>query len=119
MSNAPRAMILAVALAAAAQFATGAEAASDPKADPKTGVIQMDTYLCKDVMRQDGDDRGVSLGLLHGYFLGKAGSTNYDPKKIGKITDDFIEYCLDHPSDKAMESFAKIFKQNGGGAARN
>jgi hypothetical protein len=118
MFNAPRAMILVVALAAAAQFATGAGAATDPKADPKTGVIKMDTYLCKDLMRQDSDDRAVSLGLLHGYYLGKSESTTYDPRKIGKITDDFIEYCLDHPSERAMDSFAKIFKQNNGGAAK-
>jgi hypothetical protein len=117
MFKASRAIVLAAAVAATVQFASVAVAAPDPKADPKTGVIKMDTYLCKDLMRQDGDDRGVSLGLLHGYFLGKAGSTTYDPRRIGKITDDFLEYCLDHPADKAMDSFAKIFKENGGGVS--
>lgn len=105
-----RAMFLVVALAATVQFATGAGAANNAKSEANAVVIQMNTYLCKDIMRLESDDRAVALGLLHGYFMGKAGSTTYDPRKIGKISDDFVEYCLDHPSEKAFDRFAKFVK---------
>src|SRR3974390_1486943 len=73
-----------------------------------TNTRTIDQYLCKDVMRGHGDNRDVPLAFLHGYLLGKSGSANFDIDALHKQTSGFIEYCLDHPAEKAVDAMAKI-----------
>jgi hypothetical protein len=94
---------LTLASAAAAQEKGNA-------AESKGNVTDMNSYRCKDIMRMSGDDRGIAVAILHGYFLGKKGATSYDPDVLAKVTDDFTEYCLDNPNVKALEAFAKVYK---------
>jgi hypothetical protein len=73
-------------------------------------VVDMNNYLCKDIMRMSGEERGLALGVMHGYALGKKGATSFKPDDANALSNDFIEYCLDNPSDKALESFEKLMK---------
>jgi hypothetical protein len=70
----------------------------------------IDQYSCKDVMREHGGNRDVTIAFLHGFLLGKSGSTTFDIDALHKQTSDFIEYCLDHPAEKAVDALAKIKK---------
>jgi len=65
---------------------------------------------CKEVMRLSGEERDISIAFVHGYMLGKNKSTQYEIEKLAGITDAFIDYCLDHPGEKALESFEKVYK---------
>ena len=73
-------------------------------------VVDMTHYLCKDVMRMNGEERSVTLGVLHGYMLGKEGATSFSADAASKQSTDFIEYCLNNPADKALASFEKLYK---------
>ena len=64
--------------------------------------------VCKDVMRLSGGDRDISLAFAHGYVLGRKGTTAYDVDALSQLTDRFIDYCLDHPNDKALQSFERL-----------
>jgi hypothetical protein len=66
------------------------------------------TLTCKEVMRLSGNDRDIALAFAHGYVLGKKGTTQYDVDALAQVTDQFIDYCLDHPADKALQSFEKL-----------
>ena len=79
-------------------------------AEAKDNVVDMNSYLCKDMMRMSGEDRAIGLAVLHGYVLGKKGAVSYDTTALSMVTDEFIDYCLDHPNDKALASFEKIAK---------
>ena len=68
----------------------------------------IDQYTCKDVMREHGDNRDVTIAFLHGFLLGKSGSGTFDIDALHKQTSDFIEYCLDNPSAKAVDAMSKI-----------
>ncbi|MFZ0524128.1 MAG: HdeA/HdeB family chaperone [Xanthobacteraceae bacterium] len=68
----------------------------------------VDQYTCKDIMREHGDNRDVTIAFLHGFLLGKSGSANFDTDALHKQTNAFIEYCLDHPAEKAVDAMAKI-----------
>ncbi|MGB6963988.1 MAG: HdeA/HdeB family chaperone [Xanthobacteraceae bacterium] len=68
----------------------------------------IDQYTCKDVMREHGDNRDVTIAFLHGFLLGKSGSAAFDIDALRKQTSDFIEYCLDNPSAKAVDAMSKI-----------
>lgn len=68
------------------------------------------SYQCKDIMRIGGAERELALGVLHGYIQGSTGRTVYDVDKLSKATDEFVEYCLDNPSEGALASLTKIVK---------
>lgn len=73
----------------------------------------LNNYLCKDLMRLSGEDRDIAVALVHGYRLGKKNTTQFNTEALAKITDSFIEYCLDHPGEKAMVAFEKLTKSSG------
>jgi hypothetical protein len=95
---------LSTVAAIAALFLGGSAVLAEEQAQKK----DMNDSLCKDVVRYSGEDRVIALALAHGYRLGKKNTTQYDPEELGQISDKFIEYCLDHPSEKALASFEKI-----------
>ncbi len=68
----------------------------------------IEQYTCKDVMRESGANRDVTIAFLHGFLLGKSGSSAFDLDALHKQTSDFIEHCLDNPSEKAVDAMAKI-----------
>ena len=84
--------------------------ASATLAESETKTVDMADYTCKDVVRFSGEERSIALAALHGYTLGKKGMTPFDVDKLRKASTDFIEHCLDNPSDKALEAFAKFAK---------
>ena len=83
---------------------------SGVSAEEKAGMNDLNNYLCKDVMRLSGEDREVSIALVHGYRLGKMGTTQFDTQALAEITDKFLDYCLDNPNEKALASFEKVAK---------
>ena len=98
---------------ATSSLALGSGAAAQEKSqadDSMAKVTDLNSFLCKDVMRMSGDERIISLSLLNGYFLGKKATTRFVPGSMGKASDDFTEYCLDHPEAKALDAFAKFAK---------
>lgn len=80
----------------------GALAADD--SEPRT----IEQYTCKDIMREHGADRDVAIAFLHGFVLGKSGRTSFRLEVLHKETADFIEHCLDNPSEKAVDVMLKV-----------
>jgi len=81
-----------------------------PAAAAESEVVDMTQYLCKDVMRMSGEERAVTMGVLHGYRLGQKGAATFVSGDLAKLSDEFVEYCLDNPHEKAMASFEKLAK---------
>jgi hypothetical protein len=73
-------------------------------------IVDMNHYLCKDIMRMSDEERSIALGVFHGYALGKKGATSFKYDDSLQLSTGFIEYCLDNPSAKALESFEKLMK---------
>jgi HdeA/HdeB family protein len=90
----------------ASALLSGLVASSAVFAEPQPRTIEQ--YLCKDVIRESGDNRDVAIAFLHGYLLGKSGSSKFDLEALHKQTDDFIEQCLDNPAQKAVDVMAKV-----------
>ena len=68
----------------------------------------VEQYRCKDVMREHGSNRDVTIAFLHGYLLGKSGRSAFNIDDLHRQTSAFIEYCLDNPGERAVEAMAKI-----------
>lgn len=107
-----RSLLIATAVAASLLLVTEHAAAQQPAkaAQPVIKSDDLDSFLCKDVMRMTGDDRTIATSVLHGYTLGKKNTTKYVAAELFKITDAFVEHCLNNPNDKALQAFTKIAK---------
>lgn len=68
----------------------------------------VEQYTCKDVMRESGGNRDVAIAFLHGYLVGKSGTSKFNLDTLRKQTDAFIEQCLDNPNAKAQDIMMKI-----------
>jgi HdeA/HdeB family len=90
----------------ASAILAGLIASSVVSAEPQPRTIEQ--YMCKDVMRESGANRDVAIAFLHGYLLGKSGSSKFDLDALHKQSDDFIEQCLDNPAQKAVYVMAKV-----------
>jgi HdeA/HdeB family len=68
----------------------------------------VELFTCKDVMREPDASREVAIAFLHGYLLGKSGSSKFNVETMEKQTNAFIEQCLDNPKDNAADVMAKL-----------
>lgn len=68
----------------------------------------VEQYTCKDVVRESGPDRDVAIAFLHGFLLGKSGSSKFNLEAMHKQSDDFIERCLDNLSERAVDAMSKV-----------
>jgi hypothetical protein len=100
---------LSFAMRVGAQSSKASEKAAAPS-EASTTTRDMNDYTCKDLMRTTGEDRVIGLALLHGYFLGKRGTTTFQPDAMRKATDQFVEYCLDHPTAKVLGAMSQFVK---------
>lgn len=81
---------------------------------PVTGYAQdngdrtIEQFVCKDVMRDNGSSRDAAIAFLHGYILGKSGTSQFNLDLLKKQTDLFIDRCLESPNDKALDSMLKV-----------
>jgi HdeA/HdeB family len=90
------------AMVSATMFATATGYAQD------TGDHTIEQFSCKDVMRDSGSTRDVAIAFLHGFLLGKSGSSKFNIELLKKQTDLFIDRCLDNPSEKATDAMSKV-----------
>ena len=85
-------------------IALGSSAA--PAQDAKDRSVEQ--YSCRDIVRESGADRDVAIAFLHGFLLGKSGSSKFNLDALHKQSVDFIERCLDNLSGRALDTMSKI-----------
>ena len=98
--------VLAVAVTFTMLCLGGTTAFSGELSEPR----DLKDFQCKDVMILSGDDREIAIALAHSYMLGKKNTTRYVPEVLAVATDNFMDYCLDHPADNALVVFEKFTK---------
>jgi hypothetical protein len=69
---------------------------------------EIERFTCKDVMREPNTSREVAIAFLHGYLLGKSGTSKFDVDLLEAQTDSFVDQCLDHPAEKAVDVMVKL-----------
>jgi HdeA/HdeB family len=96
--------VFCAAIVSAAMFITATGHAQ------QTGDRTIEQFACKDVMRDSGSNRDVAIAFLHGYLVGKSGSSKFNIETLKKQSDQFIDRCLDNPSEKAVDAMSKVKK---------
>jgi HdeA/HdeB family len=100
MSTMQNKILTAVALASL--ISAGAALAQEPS--DRT----VEQYACKEVMRETGSNREVAIAFLHGFLVGKSGSSKFNVDVLHKQTDAFVDRCLDNPAEKAVDAMMKV-----------
>jgi hypothetical protein len=59
-------------------------------------------------MRETGSNREVAIAFLHGFLVGKSGSSKFNIEVLHKQTDAFVDRCLENPSGKAIDAMMKV-----------
>jgi len=103
-------LLMSTAAVATALSLVAPHGATQPAKGAAVKADDLENYLCKDVMRMTGDDRVIATSVLHGYTLGRKNTTKYVPAELSKVTDAFLEHCLNNPNDKALQAFTKLAK---------
>jgi hypothetical protein len=88
----------------------GALFAAGPAGAQQAGDRSIEQFACKDVMRDSGANRDVAIAFLHGYLLGKSGSSKFNVDGLRAQTDAFIDRCLDNPNEKAEQAMMTVKK---------
>lgn len=99
MRSSTKALALCVLLGALPAHPVHAQGAQDR-------VVEQ--YLCKDVMRESGANRDVAIAFLHGFLLGKSGSSAFNLDLLRKQSDEFVETCLEKGGDKAVDVMSAV-----------
>jgi hypothetical protein len=94
---------------AAAVIIGGLSLSAASAQDTQTRAVEQ--YTCKDVMRESGSDRDVAIAFLHGFLLGKAGTSTFKLDVLHKQSTEFIERCLNSPTAKAVDVMSKLKSQ--------
>jgi len=68
----------------------------------------IEQYTCRDILREHGSNRDVAIAFLHGFLLGKSGSSSFQVETLAKQTDEFIDRCIDTPQEKAVTVMMKV-----------
>jgi hypothetical protein len=71
---------------------------------------RVEQYECRDIMRDSGANRDVSIAFLHGFLLGKSATSSFNLDAIKQQTDAFIERCLSNPAEKAVDAMTAVRK---------
>ena len=87
-----------------AAIVSAAMLAAAPGYAQDTGDRTIEQFACKDVMRDSGTNRDVAIAFLHGYLVGKSGSSKFNLEALKKQSDLFIDRCLDNPGEKAVDA---------------
>ena len=77
--------------------------------DAKKGRT-VEQYTCKDVMRENGANRNVTIAFLQGFLLGKSGGEAFNLDVLHRQSSEFIEDCLENPHEKAVDVMSKAKK---------
>jgi len=89
-----------------ANFALAQAQAQSDKQAKSDRVVE--SFTCKDVMREPDSHREIAIAFLHGYLLGKSGNSKFNVDVVEGQTNAFIEQCLDNPQNKAVDVMTKI-----------
>lgn len=98
------ALLAPLAVMAPAAWSQNAPTAPTPATPDRT----VEQYLCKDVMRESGTNRDVAIAFLHGYLLGKSGSSKFNIEAVHRQTEAFMDICLNNPNETALEAMQKV-----------
>ena len=69
--------------------------------------VTVETYSCRDLLRETAAERDVAIAFMHGYILGRGNAAKFDVETLRKQSAAFIERCLDDPKQPALETMRK------------
>ena len=70
-------------------------------------MINAGTLACRALLKQNDSDQEATLAYYHGFMSGKNNELTVDVVKLGDISDQVIDYCIDNPNDPLLKIFER------------
>jgi hypothetical protein len=103
-----RTLALTTLLAAAALAAPAVGAQPGQPVPGAARVPALDELDCRALLRLGGDERGDTVGWLHGWVGGRRGLTQFPAREMAEATDRIVDHCIDEPDDKLLTVFERV-----------
>ena len=71
-------------------------------------TVDIATLDCRELLKLNDSDKEATLSYYHGYLSGKNNQLTVDVVKLGEISDQVIDYCIDNPNEPLLT----VFEQN-------
>jgi hypothetical protein len=62
---------------------------------------------CRTLLQMNGDERNLTLAFYHGLISGKNDEMVIERTNLSQVTDNVIDYCIDHPQDTIISVFKR------------
>lgn len=73
----------------------------------ESGIRDLRSVTCRDVLLASGDERDGIVLVLHAYLLGEAKQVTYDVDALAEATDRFLDECIAQPDAQALQTMRK------------
>ncbi len=75
--------------------------------DETSPVVDTKTLDCRELLKLRDSDLEATLSYYHGFMSAKNNQMSVDVVKLGKISDQVIDYCIDNPNDPILKVFER------------
>ncbi len=69
--------------------------------------VDIATLDCRELLKLNDTDKEATLAYYHGYLSGKNNELIVDVVKLGEVSDQVINYCIDNPNEPLLTVFEK------------
>ena len=70
-------------------------------------TVDISTLDCRELLKLNDTDKEATLAYYHGYLSGKNNELTVDVIKLGEVSDQVIDYCIDNPNEPLLTVFEK------------
>ena len=68
-------------------------------------TVDISTLDCRELLKLNDNDKEATLSYYHGYLSGKNNQLTVDVIKLGEVSDQIIDYCIDNPNEPLLNVF--------------
>ena len=79
---------------------------NEPKQEDAS-MVNTETLACRALLKLGDSDKEATLSYFHGFMSGKDNKLTVDVGKLGDISDQVIDYCIDNPDDPLFKVFER------------
>ena len=74
-----------------------------------TSTVNLSRIRCRDLLLMNGEEREYTMVFFHGVMVGKKNQMTIDEARLGKTSDEILNYCVSNPEKKLMIAFEKYW----------
>ena len=75
-----------------------------------SSTIDAGTLACRYLLKLDDSDQQATMAYYQGFMSGKKNQLIVDVTKLGDVSENVIDHCIDNPNDSLLTVFEQYRK---------